>query len=136
MGAGLWLVTASTAGDLGLGFYVKGTVQFDSSASFISAAANFNQGTNTAPGATVTTPTLGAAAQLAQTTKDSMVYITVTTAGTLTIAIGATSGVANTIVAGLAAPLGAMYTLRLPAAWYIAVTTGTTAAWTATAIGC
>jgi hypothetical protein len=92
--------------------------------------------TNTASTAAVSTPVLAAAAQLAQTTADSLVYITVTAAGTLTIAIGPTSGVANTIMAGLAAPLGAMYTVRLPAGWFIAVSTGTIATWTAKAITC
>jgi hypothetical protein len=93
-------------------------------------------GTSTAQGAAATTPTLGAAAQLANTTRDAMLYIAVGTAGTLTIAIGATSGVATTIVGGLAAAIGDLYTVRLPAGWYIAVTTSTTAAWTATAITC
>lgn len=93
-------------------------------------------GINTSAAAAVTTPTLGAAAQLAQTTKDVMLYIVVGTAGTLTIAIGPTSGVANTIVAGLAVPLGAMYSIRLPAGWFVAVSSGTTATWTTTAIVC
>lgn len=92
--------------------------------------------TATASTAAVSTPVLAGAAQLAQTASDAVVYITVTTAGTLTIAIGPTVGVANTIVAGLAAPLGAMYTVRLPAGWFIAVTTGTIATWTSKAITC
>ena len=95
-----------------------------------------NGGTTTAGTATVTTPTLGAAAQLAQTTQDAMLYIAVGTAGTLTIAIGPTSGVANVLVNGLAAAIGDLYTVRLPAGWYVKVTTGTTAVWTTTAITC
>jgi hypothetical protein len=91
---------------------------------------------NTSGSAAVATPTLGAAAQLAQTIADAMLYIAVGTAGTLTVAIGPTSGVATVIVNGLAAAIGDLYTVRLPAGWYIAVTTGTTAAWTATAITC
>lgn len=93
----------------------------------------FGAGTNTAGGATVTHPTLGAAAQV-NATKDTMVYIVIGTAGTaFTIAIGPTSGVADTIVNSVVATSGVMYTVRVPAGWYIAVT-GTTATWTATAI--
>lgn len=102
----------------------------------VAGVLSANGGTNTAAGAAVTTPVLGAAAQLAQTTQDSMLYIEITTAGTLTIAIGPTVGVANTIVAGLASAVGDQYAIRLPAGWFIAVTTGTTAAWTTKAITC
>ena len=91
---------------------------------------------DTSTTATATTPTLGAAAQLAQTETDSEVYIAVGTAGTITIAIGPTAGVANVIVNGLAAAVGDLYTVRVPAGWYIAVTTSTTAVWTATAVTC
>lgn len=93
-------------------------------------------GTNTAGSAAVTAPVLAAAAQLAQTSADAMLYIDVTVAGTLTIKIGPTVGVANTIVNGLAAAIGDQYTIRLPAGWYVAVTTSTTAVWTTTAITC
>ena len=92
--------------------------------------------TNTAAGAAKTAPVLGAAAQLAQTAADAILYIAVGTAGTLTVAIGPTAGVANVIVNGLAAAIGDLYTIRLPAGWFVAVSTTTTAAWTATAITC
>lgn len=95
-----------------------------------------NGGTSTASAAAFTTPTLGAAAQLAQTTKDSILYIVIGTAGTaFTIAIGPTAGVANTLVNSVVATSGTMYTVRLPAGWYIAVT-ATTATWTTTAQVC
>ena len=45
------------------------------------------------------------------------------------------SGVANTIVNSVVATSGGMYSLRLPAGWFIAVT-ATTATWTATAVVC
>ena len=93
-------------------------------------------GSNTASAAAVTTPTLGAAAQLAQTAADSMLYIVIGTAGTaLTIAIGPTSGVADVLVNSVAATSGTMYTVRLPAGWFVKVT-ATTATWTTTAIVC
>ena len=82
--------------------------------------------------AAASTPTFanGIAAQLAQTTYDAMVYLTVGTAGTaMTIAIGPTSGVANTVVSSSVATAGQMYAIRLPAGWYLkwADTTGTIA---------
>ena len=90
---------------------------------------------NTSSTAAATTPTLGAAAQLAQTTHDAMIYIDVTVVGNLVVAIGPTSGVANTLFSGTFGGVGAV-TVRLPAGWYIAVTTSNTAVWTATAITC
>jgi hypothetical protein len=97
-------------------------------------AVVFNSGTgsNTAATANILTPTLGAAAQLADTTHDAMVMIQVTTAGQLTVAIGPTSGVADSILNATAVAAGQLITLRLPAGWYIAVTSSSTAAWTAT----
>ena len=94
------------------------------------------QDPNITPTATATAPTLGAAAQLANKTNDAMLYIAVGTAGALTIAIGATSGVTTTIVSGVTAAVGDLYTIRLPAGWYVAVTSTNTAAWTTKAITC
>jgi hypothetical protein len=85
--------------------------------------------------ATPSSPVLGAAAQLAQVTADSMIYLSVTTAGTLTVAIGPTAGVANVLSGGLAVGIG-LITFRLPAGWFVAVSTSTTATWTAKAITC
>ena len=96
------------------------------------SGTNPSGGTNTALSALATTPTLGAAAQLAQVLADATVYIDVTTAGQLTVAIGPTSGVANTIFSGTAGV--GLITVKLPAGWFIAVTTLNTAAWTAVAI--
>lgn len=132
-----WAVLGLVATDASTGLTISGAFATTSGGTItIAGLSTFNGGTNTAAAATVTTPTLGAAAQLAQTTKDSMLYIVVGTAGTLTIAIGATSGVTTTIVSGVASSIGDMYSIRLPAGWYIAVTSSTTAAWTTTAIIC
>ena len=84
------------------------------------------------PTVAVTTPTLGAAAQLANITVRSTIYIDVTTAGNLVVAIGPTSGVATTLFSGTSGIQ--LLTVILPAAYYIAVTTSNTAVWTATAI--
>jgi hypothetical protein len=87
---------------------------------------------NTSSGATASTPTFanGTAAQLGQTTKDAMVYLTVGTAGTaMTITIGPTSTPANTVVSSSVATAGELYAIRLPAGWFLkwADTTGTIA---------
>ena len=80
------------------------------------------QSTTTASGATPSIPTFanGTAAQLAQTTKDAMVYLTVGTAGTaMVIQIGPTSTPANTVVSSSVATPGELYAIRLPAGWYL-----------------
>ena len=89
---------------------------------------------NPTPTATVTTPTLGAAAQLADKTHDAMLYILVSTAGNIVVKIGSTSTPANTVFTGTAAV--SLITVRLPAAWYVSVTTSDTGAWSTTAITC
>ena len=81
---------------------------------------------------TVTTPTLGAAAQLAQTTQKATVNIDVTAAGNLVVAIGPTVSVATTLFSGTSPIQG--LTVHLPAGWFIAVTTSNTATWTAVAL--
>lgn len=98
-----------------------------------------NAGTSTSGSAPALTPTFanGTAAQLSDTTRDYMVYLTVGTAGTAFIlAIGPTSGVANTVVPSSAAVSGAMYAVRLPAGWFLkwSATTATLAG--QLAVGC
>jgi hypothetical protein len=87
----------------------------------------------------VLTPTFanGSAAQLSDVSRDYMVYLTVTTAGTATtIAIGPTSTPANTIVPSSPMVAGTMYSMRLPAGWYLKWAGTTTAFATQTAISC
>ena len=90
------------------------------------------QNLNGSSAPSVTTPTLGAAAQLAQTTQVATVYLDVSTAGNLTVAIGPTSGVADTLFTGTS-PIQ-MMTVRLPPAWFIKVATTNTAVWSATVV--
>lgn len=106
-----WITLASGT-DLGGGLAVT---------NFAASVASFGY-TSTASGATATTPTFanGTASQLANTNKDAMVYLTVGTAGTaMTIAIGPTSTPANTVVSSSPATAGQVYSIRLPAGWYL-----------------
>lgn len=96
-------------------------------------------GTDTHNNAAALTPTFanGTAAQLTDTTRDYMVYLTVGTAGTaFTVAIGPTSSPANTIVPSGTATSGQVVSFRLPAGWFVkwSATTATLAG--QKAIGC
>ena len=92
-----------------------------------------------APAAPVLTPALtsGAAAQLADTSRDYNVYLAVTTSGTSTsVAIGPTSTPAYTILPSSSVTAGQLISFRLPAGWYAEWTGTTTAIATQLAIGC
>lgn len=96
-------------------------------------------GIDTHNNAAVLTPTFanGTAAQLSDTTRDYLVYLTVGTAGTaFTVAIGPTSTPANTIVPSGTATSGQVVSFRLPAGWFVkwSATTATLAG--QKAIGC
>ena len=96
-------------------------------------------GMSSASSAPALTPTFasGTAAQLSDVTRDYTVYLECTTSGTATtIAIGPTSTPANTIMASAPATAGTVYTVRLPAGWYLKWAGTTTAFATQTAIGC
>ena len=98
-----------------------------------------NGGTATSGNAPALTPAFanGTAAQLTDTTRDYVVYLTIGTAGTaFVLAIGPTAGVANTVVPSSAATSGDAYTVRLPAGWFLkwSATTATLAG--QLAIGC
>jgi len=85
--------------------------------------------------ATATAPTFvsGTALQL-DTTSDTMLYVEVTTASSLVIAIGPTSTPATTIVSSITAALG-LETIRVPKGWYVKIT-GTVADLNITAVSC
>ncbi len=93
-----------------------------SPAGTVAGVQTLNGGTNTAGSAPALTPTCanGTAAQLTDLTRDYTVYFQVGTAGTaFSIAIGPTSGVANTIFTS-ATPLAAdLITFRVPAGWFV-----------------
>jgi hypothetical protein len=95
-------------------------------------------GSNTSAAAVALTPTFanGTGAQLSDTTRDYMVYILITTAGTATtVAIGPTSTPANTIHSSAIVTAGDIISLRLPAGWYVKWA-GTSTTVTTTAISC
>lgn len=114
----------------------NGTHGFNSTIGVTGVAA-FNGGTDTAGSAPVITPTFasGTAAQLADTTRDYMIYFTVGAAGTITLAIGPTSTPANTLINAQAAVAGELIDFRLPAGWFVKVTLAT-ATIVQKAIGC
>lgn len=96
-------------------------------------------GTDTSDyGANVITPAFatGVAAQLSDVTRDYQVYLTVGTAGTITVAIGPTSTPANTLVNAATATAGELVSVRLPAGWFLEVTLVTATLATQTAISC
>lgn len=85
------------------------------------------------------TPTFanGTAAQLSDTTRDYMVYFQIGTAGTaFSLAIGPTSGVANTLMASATPLADELLSFRLPAGWFVKWAGTTTTLTTQTAIGC
>jgi hypothetical protein len=77
----------------------------------------------------------GTASQLTDTTRDYIVYFTVTTGGTLTVAIGPTVTPAETLISAATVTAGQLITFRLPAAWYCEITEVTTVL-SQLAIGC
>ena len=126
----------TTAGTLSWG---NGTAGPDTNLSRASAGVLAQPASNTAAAAAVLTPTFanGTAAQLTDTTRDYMVYLQVGTAGTATtLAIGPTSGVANTLKTSSAANAGDLWSFRLPAGWFVKWAGTTTTVATQTAIGC
>lgn len=100
-----------------------------------------NAGTNSAGSAPVLTAlgaVSGTALQLADTTRDYLVYLEVTTAGTATsLTIGHTSSANDvTLMASAAATAGQVISFRLPAGWYFKWTGTTTAIGNQVAVGC
>jgi hypothetical protein len=103
------------------------------------ALLDINGGSNTATSAPAITPTFanGTASQLADTTRDYLVYLQIGTAGTaFTLAIGPTSTPANTIMASATPLADELLSFRLPAGWYVKWAGTSTTLTTQTAIGC
>lgn len=101
--------------------------------SLVSAAG----GTDTSGTATASTPTFtsGTAKQLS-TVQDVMLYIDVTVATNLTLAIGSTSSVTTTVFSSATAAIG-LVSVRVPKGWYVKLTsTGTFANFTYKQVTC
>ena len=100
---------------------------------------SYGGSTNTSGSATVLTPAFvsGTAAQLTDTTKDYLVYFQIGTGGgTVSIAIGPASSVANAIIASATGVAGAGYTIRVPAGWFLKITVATSTIAAQTAVSC
>ncbi len=100
---------------------------------------SFPDGTATAASAPVITPALanGTAAQLADLTRDYVLYLEIGTAGTaLVVKIGPTSTPANTVSASGTATSGQLITVRVPAGWYVEWSAATATMANQIAIGC
>ena len=102
---------------------------------------SFPDGTSTAVSAPVLTAlgaVSGTAIQLSDTSRDYMVYLEVTTAGTATsLTIGPTSSAnAVSLMTSQAATAGQIISFRLPAGWYFKWAGTTTAIGNQNAVGC
>jgi hypothetical protein len=98
-----------------------------------------NAGTSSAGSAPVLTPTFASAtaAQLADTSRDYMVYLLVGTAGTVfSLSIGPTSTPANAVVSSITPVANTVFTVRLPAGWYLKWAGTSTTMASQIAIGC
>jgi hypothetical protein len=101
--------------------------------------ASHNAGTVTSASAPAITPTFAnnTASQLADTTRDYMVYLQIGTPGTaFTLAIGPTSGVATTIVSSATPTATELFAVRLPAGWFLKWAGTSTTLARQTAVGC
>jgi hypothetical protein len=82
----------------------------------------YRYATNTSLGATASTPTIANTATGVQVnaTKDVMLYLTCSLAGTgFTLKIGPTSTPAYTIVSNVAVAIGECFAVRVPGGWYV-----------------
>lgn len=127
--------TAFTILDTNKVFTFSNTLDDGSGGATIVGVAHLNAGTDTSSTATASAPVFvsGTALQL-NTTQDTMLYINVTTVAALAVAMGPTSGVANTIIASESVALG-LATLRVPKGWFVKIT-GTVADLAITAVTC
>jgi hypothetical protein len=142
-GGQVLLSTANGATDIVEVFTPDGVHTYATTRAFgvsaVAGSASINVPSNSAGAAPVLTPAFvnGTAAQLADTTRDYMVYLQIGTAGTaFTLAIGPTSGVANTLMASATPLADSLLSFRLPAGWYVKWAGTTTTLTTQTAVGC
>lgn len=100
----------------------------DNDKSTFKGQAVHNGGTDTSGTAAYSTPTFtsGTAKQLS-TTQDVELYVFVKTAVSVTLAIGAASSAADSIVPATTLPVGALPRVRVPKGWYVKLTCATMA---------
>ncbi len=100
---------------------------------------DINGGSDTATSAPAITPTLAnnTAAQLADTTRDYMLYLEVGTAGTgFTLSIGPANTTVDAIVTSVTPVTGMLFTVRVPAGWFVKWAGTATTLASQIAIGC
>lgn len=105
----------------------------------VTGVTSHNAGTSTAGSAPVLTPSFAAtvASQLADLTRDYMVYLEIGTAGTsFIVQIGPANTTTTTIVASSTATTGESVSIRLPAGWWLKWSAVTATLANQTAIGC
>ena len=107
----------------------------------VTGLLTLNGGTDTAGSAPVLTAlgfTSGTAAQLADLTRDYLVYLQVGTAGTaMSVSIGHTSAASDvTVVSNATATAGEVVSVRLPAGWWLKWTATTATLANQVAVGC
>ena len=98
-----------------------------------------NGGVSTAGSAPVLTPSFssGVAAQLADLTRDYLVYLEIGTAGTaMSAGIGPTNAAANAVSTSGVATAGQVVSFRLPAGWWVKWSATTATLANQIAIGC
>ena len=116
-------VPSMSGGGTNIGIRNAASLLQTGQATFQTAVPSFVSGTNTAAGATTGSAALanGTAKQVS-TTVDTMVYIKLSAAGTLmTISVGPTSTPAYPLWGPATPAITTMYTVRVPAGWYILV---------------
>ena len=116
-------VPSMSGGGTNIGIRNAASLLQTGQATFQTAVPSFVSGTNTASGATTASAALanGTAKQVS-TTVDTMVYIKLSTAGTaMSISVGPTSTPATTLWGPGTPLITGMYTVRVPAGWYILV---------------
>jgi len=129
----IWICTVAGTQGTWVALCTVSTTQTVSGAKTFSSVVAHSAGTNTSGTATASTPSLtsGTAAQI-NTTQDVMLYASVTTAATFSLAIGPTSTPATTIVASATDVAHTLFTVRVPAGWYVKSTfTSGDITWTA-----
>lgn len=110
---------------------IAGTAYLNSGL-YAGGLAQLTAGSDTSGTATASTPAIstGTAVQIS-TAQDVMLYANIKTASTFSLAIGATSTPATTVVASGTAAIG-LVSVRVPKSWYVQSTfTGADVTWTA-----
>lgn len=82
---------------------------------------------NTSFAASVVVPAIVSGTAFTPSTRDSELFFVITAAGTVTMTYGPTTGLENNVIAGVAMPIGASVTKRIPASWKVIITLVTAA---------